>query len=665
MFSRHKLLAALIAVPAVIATTFVVLPAQAVSPGLVLSSPTVAIYKSGAAYYGKVFATCKASTTCTGKVWWAGDGTYAASYSIGAHKGTYIAVRMTTLNDKNPWTGSATHYDNTHSLFIDESRPFNRSQTADTLARDIVRRSSATVSGSFTGSGAAPVDVRATLYEKTKTQYEQIHADYGTSFSFTVPTGTNNGPSGKIYAIQVKGVDQDGQVRSWWWRGSNGVSKGGTKWLLDATKFTVPGAGYVVPVTYGAISGSVSASGASGSTGVDIIVAAPPPTYPTFSSTYYTTLRELDYEACGNSFGETSTTIGGSYSVGFLPRTPGTDLRYMVKASSKATIGGRPTMRLWNNEFRSCIAAIHYPKTSSNYASINNAGSSYRSDLIDLSDGGVTGHAITIEASTGHLTGHVSYSAVPLDADKWVRIREYLPYRKILDSPVVADKKMSFRDFDFSGLPPGKYWVEIGRSSNCEPDDGVWLPSRYSNNAAYFQGEDRSAESWKSFRHLSDLSSSKEAIAIAHGASTSTQNHVKSGYAGWMYRGSCKFTSAGGYYTYPQTFTYGQATGAGLDLPTKTISKGATISGHVTRSGGRTNKEMMVTAYSTAGTRVPRNALTNGSGNFTISGLDSGTWHIEVNADSWRGIGRKFIGPHTKSVTRGGSYSVGTLHAYL
>jgi hypothetical protein len=96
-------------------------------------------------------------------------------------------------------------------------------------------------------------------------------------------------------------------------------------------------------------------------------------------------------------------------------------------------------------------------------------------------------------------------------------------------------------------------------------------------------------------------------------------------------------------------------------LAEATLKKGATISGHVSRAGGKSNKEMLVSAYSTGGVLVMRSAYTNSRGDFKIRGLASGNYRILVNGDSWRGIGRNFTGAHTKRVSAGNAYSVGTL----
>ena len=196
--------------------------------------------------------------------------------------------------------------------------------------------------------------------------------------------------------------------------------------------------------------------------------------------------------------------------------------------------------------------------------------------------------------------------------------------------------------------------MEVGRRTGCS----TWYPSVYSNNKAYFNGADRGAESWKSFSKLASLpgtaSSGLERIAIAHGATYAKQGK-SSGKAGWMYRDYCKALGEG---------TINSLTvdaGSSSTKVTSTNDKGAVVTGRVSRSGGRTNKEMMVRLSSAAGTLVLRTDLTDNGGTSYVAGLASGTYSISVNSDSWRGIGRTFIGRHSITVKNGHVYNVGTL----
>ncbi len=143
-------------------------------------------------------------------------------------------------------------------------------------------------------------------------------------------------------------------------------------------------------------------------------------------------------------------------------------------------------------------------------------------------------------------------------------------------------------------------------------------------------------------------------MAIAFGATYAKQGK-SSGKAGWMYRGYCKAYGEG---------TVNSLTVSPTSASSKTTStndKGAIVRGHVSRTGGRTNKEMMVRLSNSGGTIVLRTDFTDSSGNFYIAGLASGKYTISVNSDSWRGIGRTFSGKHSITVKRGHTYSAGTL----
>ncbi len=122
-----------------------------------------------------------------------------------------------------------------------------------------------------------------------------------------------------------------------------------------------------------------------------------------------------------------------------------------------------------------------------------------------------------------------------------------------------------------------------------------------------------------------------------------------------MYRSYCKAYGEG---------TVNSLTVSSASPATKTTSindKGAIVKGHVSRAGGKTNKEMMVRLSNSGGTLVLRTDYTDGSGNFYVAGLASGTYTISVNSDSWRGIGRTFTGKHSITVKRGHVYNAGTL----
>ena len=654
----RKFLAVLCAAATMAVALVAVSPAEAKDPGLVLSSPTVAIYPSGSTYYGKVFASCKygGSRWCTGKVWWKGDSEYATKYALRPGQGTYLTIRMTTANQFNPYKAASPSVTTGGALYIDEAGPYNRSQTADPLVRKIERKKSGVISGTITGAGSAaqPTNLRATLLKIGRDQNTVVHTDSGSAFSFTVPLGVNNTASGS-YLLRVRGTDQFDNVRSWYWRGGNGYSRGGTKWDRDATRIRVSGSNYAAPVTYGSISGHVSSEVGTGA-GTAITVAAPPRAYPGWGSNYYSILRELDIEACGNVFSETKADGLGNYAVGFLPVNPAAnDEGYMVKASKSAQdSNGKPLMRLWNNKQRSCLALINYPATSYAYKNVDRSDP----DLIGIS-GSAASFNPHMEVSRAILAAKVDYTATAYAADRTVTIRERLPYRKILDSPVLAKSKVATNgDIRVYDLPPGQYWVEVGRTTQCKN----WVPSRFPNNSAYLQGEDRASERWKTVD--GKYPETQKSYDMGYVAKT-----PPSGFRGWMWRDHCPAVSRGRY-TWKTVTTTAASSGGVVEVndgKALTVTKGAWITGHVSRIDGKTNKEMLVIAYvasgSNYGSYIPHYAITNGSGNFKITGLPSGTYRIRLNTDSWRGIGRNFSGTSAKSVTAGKGYSVGTLRA--
>lgn len=211
----------------------------------------------------------------------------------------------------------------------------------------------------------------------------------------------------------------------------------------------------------------------------------------------------------------------------------------------------------------------------------------------------------------------------------------------------------------FSNLRPGDYYVEVGGRTGCAD----WYPSRYPNSRAYFNGEDRGNELWKAFLRLRDLSgnarSGQEYLArhaIPNPATGAAQNHVRGGYAGWMYPDHCKAYGAG-------TVNRLTVSGTGQTITTTTSRdpRGAVVKGRVTRPKGKTNKEILVRLSSSDGRRVIRTDVTDGSGTFYVAGLASGRWVISVNSDSWRGIGRNFTGRHSVTVKAGRGYNVGTV----
>lgn len=450
----------------------------------------------------------------------------------------------------------------------------------------------------------------------------------GGSYSFRVALNAKGkkNKSSKSYRLRISAGDVNGDARTWFWRGSNGAPATGGRYLRDASS--------VVATKYRAFRADFRYTSISGSApdGARLTVAAAPPTYRGGN----TNRRELDIPGCGNIF-ETLTVTGGAYRVDFLPFDSG-DKRYMVGAR----LGGDER---WNNSFGSCFDVQNYRYSRASMLALDAAGSNYPVVV------GPSGNKLTV------VSAFKGFKATA-QGDRWISVREVKPRATILDSPVVAEKHASTSgSTTFDDLPPGRYYVELGRRTGCSD----WYASRFSNNNSYFKGLDRGPERWKTFPYLGKLSGNAntglEAIARRanpNPATDSAQGKRPRGAAGWMYRSHCKALGSG------SVKSVDLSAGASSQL-SLTSKKGAIVKGRVSRKPGRTNSEMMVTLSSSDGKRVLRTDLTDGKGNFFVAGLTPGRWKITVNADSWRGIGRTFKGRHFITVKAGRTYNAGRL----
>lgn len=593
-------------------------PAHAAAGSLTISSSNVAFNSNRDA---QVRATCSNKGTCRGTLALEGSPTVTKSYSLGKGKSAWLDVRVHANHPANPHAFPAS----SRRLVIKQSGAGTKYKTVAVEKRVYEQK----ITGTVTGVGPTPQGVAVKLWGSVSgrgtaaTKVAKVANPRGGTYEFTVKLGPNN-TSSSGYRLEVTGTSE-GEYRSWWWRGGNRAPQGGGRYIRDATVVKVGKSGYTADVRYGNITGT--ASGAR-----EVTVAAPPPSFSGGSRV----LRSLDYDSCANIFG-TSPVSSGVYDVGFLPANPSaTDYRYMVAAESSSSSNLSAFHGRTETRFGSCLDIIGYTNRS-------------RSDLIALAGPAPTvakNIALRPGSSNVHIRG-AKFRFAKTGSDRHTTVRAYRPGRKVLDSPVVqrASVNSSSGNATYSGLAPGKYWVEIGRRTGCS----TWVPSRFTNNRAYHKGLERGGERWKS------VSGSKAEVSksISMGFPKSGRKPPK-GYKGWSYRDYCRADGVGGY----KLVDISDDRTATL---TPTVAKGATISGRVTRTGGRTNKEMLVEAYSTGGTLVRRTAITNGSGKFTIRGLATGTYRIRVNGDSWRGIGRTASGPTSKKVKAGKSYSVGTL----
>lgn len=613
-------------VPALVAVVGGVLtaaPAEAASSSL--QSKSIVISKSGT---GKVAIKCGTRSACRGTLQFAGGGK-TTKYVVRGKQTAYVKVAMNASSSANPHNGgqdiggqfkrkSATLKVNSRSYKVTTETKISSQQITGVVSGP----------GGEGNVGAVRVEL-VTIDRGGNTHVERFANDIadGGRYSFSVPLGPNNSASA-AYRIRVVGPTAGDDVQSWFWRGKDGAPMTGGRYLRDAT---VVQAGkysdFNADFRYSSIFGTAPA-------GTRLTIAAAPPSY----SGGKDVRRELDIAECANVFATAMVSDAGTYRVNFLPYAPG-DRRFMVAAR-------KGTDERWNNSFGSCLDVQDYRYSRANMLALEPAGLNY---------------AVEVGPSNNNLTVAAAFSGFKAtsEGDRWVSLREVTPGVPVLASPIVEERKVTGGDTQFANVAPGSYYVELGRRTGCAD----WYGSRYSNNKSYFKGLDRTAERWKTFSTLSRLPGNKNTgfeylarTANPNPATSAEQGKRPRGMAGWMYRAHCKALGGG---------TIKTVNISGLNNGNKRVSlrstRGAVVRGHVSRAKGRTNKEMMVTLSSTDGKRVLRTDLTDGKGNFYVAGLTSGRWKITVNADSWRGIGRKFKGRQFITVKAGRTHNAGNL----
>ena len=261
----------------------------------------------------------------------------------------------------------------------------------------------------------------------------------------------------------------------------------------------------------------------------------------------------------------------------------------------------------WNGTKGTCHAAVNYRNAADG---VSTPG------LLSVPAGGTVKNFSEARTGTAVSIGVSGYQGTSATAnmDKWITIREVSPGRSTLNSDIVYQGMARSHV-----LPEGRYWVETGRRQGCS----AWYSSRFKDNSGYFNGEDRGAEKWKA------------------------QNFR-------MYRDHCRSYSTGAYKML-------SVTGTGSQAIYLSNQQGGTVKGKIT---GRTKKlrgEVMVRLTSTNGNTVYRTALSDGSGNFRVTGLAPGSYTVNVNSDSWRGK-RGFSGKKRVTVKAGKVHSVGKLN---
>lgn len=596
--------------------------AQAAGTLRVLAT-TAAVQAPNSAGNHKVLvkASCSGSSTCRGHATIAGQRSfYKWPYSIAAGRTGYLTVYWLS-GQTNPTGVGGSGLARSLRVYPSGGTP---KDSALTLEK---RVASHDVVGTVDGPSAGLSDVRASLWRYSGLTSERIRTVDVAGGSYDlgpVALGINNENATPL-KVSFSAVI-DGVRREWFWRGdstgNSGNSAGGGRTLAEGTAVVVRKyADFQADLLHTTVSGRLT-----GAPNRPVRALATPRVKPTRA----TDLRGMDEPGCANVFAEDTTDAEGDYVLRFLPRSSTPSRSWMVGyedsgASRAGFIGASGT------QWSSCAAVLKYTATAAD------------DDLIDVAS------TPTVNATVGAGERRIRvYSSSPTRLaaqDTYTSLRHYVPGTRILDAPVVTASHSNTSGYSgFTGLRPGKYWVERGRRVQCS----AWYPSIYKDNYAYHQG-DRATERWKTVNGAKY----EYWTSVLNGFPREGRTPPR-GYKGWMYRDACRTVGTGDYELV-------NVMNVSDDDVRMSTAKGATISGRVTRTGGRTYKEMMVSVYSTGGILVMRSAYTGSSGTFVIRGLPSGNYRIGVNLDSWRGIGRTFSGPKTKRVTAGKSYSVGTL----
>ena len=536
--------AVLLVLPTLIGGLLISTPAAAAPKQYsTVTTSSVAINSNG---LGRVYLRCSASSTCKGKVSIAGG--VETKYAVAAKKAAYVFVTVpASANPNSGGTNMGDYFKKESTLTVNEDSPSNVTHAPQNITTE-TKVASQEIAGTVKARPGSPIadDVEIELWRIGRggvTQFiKSDEVSNNGSFSHSVSLGTNNSPSGE-YGFRVTGIDDKGEFQSWWWRGGDDAPRGGGKYIREATRIKATKSGeFTADVQYASISGTVRDGGTARSN-VEVTVAGAPSSYSDAR-----TNKDLDFPGCANNFGQQRTNGAGYYEIGFLPYSDTDDPRYAVLANPRSISASTSLLPLWNDEYGSCLNAMGYAQS--------------RANLISLTSGNKTQH-FALRESKNKIHVNAGYSGfTPTEkGDRFVRVREKIPGVGILDSPVIKQTIASTGGVaDFSNLPRGSYWVEVGRRTGCS----AWYKSRYKNNNLYFNGEDRGAERWKA------------------------QNYR-------MYREYCKAIGAG---------SYSAVSFSGNDVltvrdVTPTIKKGATVRGHVKRGGGRTNKEMLIRIYST------------------------------------------------------------------
>ncbi len=245
--------------------------------------------------------------------------------------------------------------------------------------------------------------------------------------------------------MKLRAVDSNNRHLEWWWRGTSNNTAGGSRYLREANSVYSTKDGFVAPINWGTISGTVQA-------GRDVRVYAPPSSFSGGTAVR----RELDVPSCANVFGEDEANSLGAYSIPFLPYDSG------VKNYTVMTKVGDDQVWLGNGaeRFGSCHAVLDYRFSRSNLIALN---------------GNLPNQNLTAPAPHETTNVKARFSGYnPTVFDEYVRIREKVPGLAVLDTPVVAQGGTGSDHEKAFSLPYGQYWVEVGRRTGCSS----WYPSR-------------------------------------------------------------------------------------------------------------------------------------------------------------------------------------------
>ena len=610
MRTRPRLLLTLCALPALIAGVLAITPAAtAASHYVTVTTSVAAVFSNGEA---NVVVKCLHRTkTCKG-ILAIRHGGKSVHFNVARKSSKYVTLIVPKVASVNPLIaggGTGDLNQKPATVVINEDTPSNVTHF-EPLALER-RKSTQVIRGTVSGDGPAPTDVKVTMYRVNGLKTTRIRTVEGTAFSFTVRLGVNNVPS-ESYRFSVSG-NVFGAHHEWFYN-----RLGAARYIQEAQGVrgvkTNPS---VVDFTYGALSGTITGTNHAGGVGNGTVrVTAVPVNFPAKSGDR----RELDVPNCSNEYATAKTGPDGSYAAAFLPANG----KYVVQvASTLKAADAKAYVKLWNNVRGTCIGA---------------KGVSTRVE--------VGSYNTVLDSSDAQIAGDIDFKTTPSVSDRYVILRTNDVNRTI----VAQGHAATSGNYHFSNLAPGSYVLEYAKRTGCT----AWYTSRYVSNYAYHSGEDRGNERWKTVN--GKYPEYKKSYQMGYVAKSPGR-----GKKGWMFRDHCAENHAER--TSNPRQILGTTAGASVVGVDTTLSRGATISGRVTRKGGKSNKEMLVTAYRKDNRFVARTATTDGNGRFKMYGLASGSWSIMVNADSWRGIGRSFSGQHSKSVSVGNGYSVGTLYA--